>query len=77
MGLMYMTSQMRTHACRYGSVLCLDTQKQQYNSSGWPYIAPCVKDNEMKGSVAAESIVKEENHKYYVWILRCMVEIEP
>jgi hypothetical protein len=57
--------------------LCLDTQKQQYNSSGWPYIAPCVKDNEMKGSVAAESIVKEENHKYYVWILRCMVEIEP
>jgi hypothetical protein len=36
-----------------------------------------VKDNEMKVAVAAESIVTEENHEYYVWILRCMVEIEP
>ena len=51
-GLMYMTAQMRTHARRYGSVLCLDAQKRQHNSSGWPYIAPCVKDNEMKVAVA-------------------------
>ncbi len=76
-GLMYMTAQMRTHARRYGSVLCLDAQKRQYNSSGWPYIAPVVKDNEMKVAVAAESIVTEETHEYYVWILQCMVEIEP
>jgi hypothetical protein len=26
-GLVYMTAQMRTHAHRYGSVLCLDAQK--------------------------------------------------
>ncbi len=58
-GLMYMTAQMRTHACRYGSVLCLDAQNRQYNSSGWPYIVPCVKDNEMKVAVAADSIVPE------------------
>jgi hypothetical protein len=76
-GIMYMTAQMRTHARRYGNVLCLDAQKRQYNSSGWPYIAPCVKDNEMKVAVAAESIVTEENHEYYVWILMCMVDIEP
>jgi hypothetical protein len=76
-GIMYMTAQMRTHARRYGSVLCLDAQKRQYNSSGWPYIAPVVKDNEMKVAVAAESIVTEETHEYYIWILQCMVEIEP
>ena len=76
-GIMYMTAQMRTHARRYGSVLCLDAQKRQYNSSGWPYIAPVVKDNEMKVAVAAESIVTEETHEYYIWILQCMVQIEP
>ena len=76
-GIMYMTAQMRTHVRRYGNVVCLDAQKRQYNSSGWPYIAPCVKDNEMKVAVAAESIVTEENHEYYVWILQCMVDIEP
>ena len=31
----------------------------------------------MKVAVAAESIVTEETHEYYVWILQCMVEIEP
>ena len=46
-GIMYMTAQIRTHARRYGNVVCLDAQKRQYNSSGWPYIAPCVKDNEI------------------------------
>ncbi len=76
-GLMYMTAQMRYHARRYGSVLCLDAQKRQYNSSGWPYIAPVVKDNEMKVAVAAESIVTEETHEFYIWILQSMTSIEP
>ena len=72
-----MTAQMRYHARRYGSVLCLDAQKRQFNSSGWPYLAPVVKDNEMKVAVAAESIVTEETHEFYIWIIRLMVEIEP
>ena len=76
-GLMYMTAQMRYHARRYGSVVCLDAQKRQYNSSGWPYIAPVVKDNEMKVAVAAESIVTEETHGFYIWILQSMAAIEP
>jgi hypothetical protein len=76
-GLMYMTAQMRYHARRYGTVLCLDAQKRQYNSSGWPYIAPVVKDNEMKVAVAAESIVTEETHEFYIWILQSMTSIEP
>jgi hypothetical protein len=76
-GIMYMTAQMRYHARRYGSVLCLDAQKRQFNSSGWPYIAPVVKDNEMKVALAAESIVTEETHEFYIWILKSMVEIEP
>jgi hypothetical protein len=76
-GIMYMTAQMRYHARRYGTVLCLDAQKRQYNSSGWPYIAPVVKDNEMKVAVAAESIVTEETHGFYIWILQSMTFIEP
>ena len=76
-GLMYMTAQMRYHARRYGSVLCLDAQKRQYNTSGWPYIAPVVKDNEMKVAVAAESIVTEETHEFYIWIIQSMASIEP
>ncbi len=76
-GLMYMTAQMRYHARRYGTVICLDAQKRQYNSSGWPYIAPVVKDNEMKVAVAAESIVTEETHEFYIWILQSMTSIEP
>jgi hypothetical protein len=76
-GLMYMTAQMRYHARRYGTVICLDAQKRQYNSSGWPYIAPVVKDNEMKVAVAAESIVTEETHGFYIWILQSMAAIEP
>jgi hypothetical protein len=76
-GIMYMTAQMRYHARRYGSVVCLDAQKRQFNSSGWPYIAPVVKDNEMKVAVAAESIVTEETHEFYIWILQSMADIEP
>ena len=76
-GIMYMTSQMRYHARRYGHILCLDAQKRQMNSSGWPYIAPVVKDNEMKVAVAAESIVTEETHWFYIWIIKSMAKIEP
>ena len=73
-GIMYMTAQMRYHARRYGTVLYLDVQKLQYNSSGWPYIAPVVNNNEMKVAVAAESIVTEETHVFYIWILQSMAE---
>jgi hypothetical protein len=75
--IMHMTAQMRCHARRYGSVLCLDAQKRQINSSGWPCIAPVVKDNKMKVAVAAKSIVNEETNEFYIWILKSMAEIEP
>jgi hypothetical protein len=73
---MYMTAQMRLHARCYGTVICLDAQKHQYNSSSWPYIAPVVRDNEMKVAVAAEFIVTEETHEFYIWILQSMTSIE-
>jgi hypothetical protein len=76
-GIMHMTAQMRCHAWRCGSVLCLDAQKRQFNSSGWPCIAPVAKDDEMKVAVAAESIVTKETHEFCVWILKSMAEIEP
>jgi hypothetical protein len=76
-GLMYMTAQMKYHARHYGTVLCLDAQKRQYNSSGWPYIAPLVKDNKMKVAVAAKSIITKERHEFYIWIIQSMTSIEP
>jgi hypothetical protein len=76
--IMHMTSQMRCHAARrHGNAMYLDAQKRQFNGSGWPHIAPVVKDNEMKVALAAESIVTEETHEFCLWILRSMVEIEP
>jgi hypothetical protein len=74
---MLMSAQMRYHAHHYGSVVCLDAKKCQYNSSGWPYISPVVKDNKMKVAVISISIVTEETHEFYIWILQCMVAIEP
>jgi hypothetical protein len=37
--------------------------------SGWPYISPVIKDNELKVVVAAESIVTKETHAFYIWII--------
>jgi hypothetical protein len=68
---MYITAQMRYNAHRCGSVLCLDAQKHQYNSSGWQYIIVAhvvKKDNEMKVAVVAKSIVTEETHEFNAWL---------
>ena len=72
-GVMFMTAQMRYNAHRYGSVFCVvsHAQKHLHNSYGWKYIiAPVVKDNEMKAAVVANSIVTEETHEFFIWILQ-------
>jgi hypothetical protein len=75
-GIMYMTAQIRLHVRHYGTVICLDAHKHQYNSSVALY-SPVMKDNDMKITVTAESIVTEETHEFYVWILQSMTSIEP
>eukprot|EP00978_Attheya_sp_CCMP212_P038429 scaffold190503_cov58-Attheya_sp.AAC.2 len=41
----WMTSEMRQDLIRFGNILFLDSQKCQFNTPGWPYIGPCVKDS--------------------------------
>jgi hypothetical protein len=36
-----------------------------------------MKDNEKKVAVVADSIVTEETHEFYIWILQSMTSIEP
>ena len=76
-GICWMLPQMRSDLLRYGNILFLDSQKKQYNLYGWPYIGPVVKDNNMKVRVVCESIVVEESHETYAWILNSMMKMEP
>jgi hypothetical protein len=76
-GIMYMSPRMRQDLIRYSDILFLDAQARQYNSSGFPYISPCVTDNENKVAQVAEAIVIEEEISVYAWVINMMHEIEP
>jgi hypothetical protein len=73
----WMLPEMRSDLLRFGNCLFLDSQKRQYNTVGWPYIGPVVKDSEMQVRCVAESICLEESHRMYVWIILMLVEMEP
>ena len=73
----WMLPEMRQDAIRYGDLLFLDAQKRDMNTPGWPYIGPCVKDNENKVRVIAECLCISESLENYVWVLKSMVEMEP
>ena len=68
--------EMKQDAIRYGNLLFLDAQKRDMNSPGWPYIAPCVKDNENKVRVIAECLCISESIENYVWVLKSIVDME-
>ena len=55
----------------------LDAQQRQFNSSGFPYISPVLHDDEGKIAQGAESIVIEESHEVYAWVLTEMARLEP
>ena len=75
--IMYMTPGMRYNLLRYGDIMFLDSQKRQYNSSGWPYIGPVIKNSENKLGVTAEGIVTFEDIDMYTWMFKAMMSIEP
>jgi hypothetical protein len=66
--LCWMLPEMRCDLLHFGNCLFLDSQKRQYNTMGWPYIGPVVKDSEMQVRRVAESIIVEESHRMYVWM---------
>jgi hypothetical protein len=54
-----------------------DSQKQQFNSMNWPYIGPCVKDQDMKVRVVTKSICVEESTRMCAWVAQMMHDMEP
>jgi hypothetical protein len=67
---------MRHELLQYGNILFLDAQNKQYNFHSWPYIAPVLKDCDMKVCVASEAICLVESHDIYVWILQQLPSME-
>jgi hypothetical protein len=43
----------------------------------WPYIGPCVKDQDMKVCVVTESIRVDESMRMYAWVVQMMHAMEP
>jgi hypothetical protein len=76
-GVCWMLPEMRSDLLRFGNLLFLDSQKRQFNTVGWPYIGPVIKDSELQVRCVAESICVEESHRMYVWITQMLVEMEP
>ena len=74
--IMYMTPRMRQNCIRFGDVLFLDAQQRQFNSSGFPYISPCMVDEEGNVCQGCEAIVVEETLDMYAWILSEMSRLE-
>ena len=75
--ILWMTRRMRHDLARFSDVLFLDAQQRQFNKSGWPFISPCMTNDEGKLSQGSECICVEESTSIYQWILETMSEIEP
>jgi hypothetical protein len=71
-----MSPRIRQDLIRYSDILFLDAQARQYNSSGFPYISPCVTDNENKVAQVAEAIVIKEVTAVYAWVIEMEEGIE-
>jgi hypothetical protein len=72
----WMLLEMRSDLLCLGNYLFRDSQKRQYDTIGWPYIGPVVKDSEMQVCCVTESICLEESHRMYVWIILMLVNME-
>ena len=64
-----MTSQMRASYEMFGNFISIDAMKRQQNSLHWPYIGPCIYDENKTVAVIAESIVCAKRHKAYKFVL--------
>jgi hypothetical protein len=73
----YILPGMRHDLLCFGDALFLDSQKQQFNAMNWPYIGPCVKDQDMKVWVVTKSICVEESTRMYAWVIQMMHVMEP
>jgi hypothetical protein len=75
--IMWMFPHQRCNLLRFSHHIFLDGQNYQYNTYGWPYIGPVVKDAETMVQTCAESICIKESNPIYAWVMKSMSEIEP
>ena len=73
----YILPEMRHDLLRFGDALFLDSQKRQFNTMNWPYIGPCMKDQNMKVRTVTKSICVEESTRMYAWVVQMMHKMEP
>ena len=76
-GFVWMTPNMRYNLIRYHDNIYLDAQCRKFNTSGYPYISPIVTNAEGKIGQTCESLIPEEELPEYIWIFKCMHEMEP
>ena len=74
--ILWMLPEMREDLVCFGDIMFLDAQERDYNQSGWPYIGPCIKDNENHVRVVCECICIVESHDMYCWILQSLGYLE-
>jgi hypothetical protein len=55
----------------------LDAQQRQFNTSGFPYILPCMVDSEDTLRQGCECLCLTESNDFYDWILQTMQKLEP
>jgi hypothetical protein len=73
----WMLPEMKADAARYADIMFLDASKRDMNNLGWPYIGPCIKDNENKVRVVSECLCIAETIENYSWVLGSMAEMSP
>jgi hypothetical protein len=61
----------------FDDVIILDAKQRQFHSLGFPYISSVLHNDEGKIAQGAKSIVIEESHEIYAWVLTKMARLKP
>jgi hypothetical protein len=64
---LWMTKRMRADLLRFCDVMFLDAQQRQFNTSGFPYISPCMVDSEGSLCQGCECLCLTESKDFYAW----------
>jgi hypothetical protein len=74
---LWMTKRMRADLIRFCDVMFLDAQQRQFNTSGFPYISPCMVGSEGTLCQGCECLCLTESNDFYAWIVQTMQKLEP
>ena len=71
-GVTWVIKKMRERFVCFGATLSLDAMKGRLKSLGWKYIAPAILDHELRVGVCAKSILIEESHESYAFVMNSL-----